>query len=166
MTWQPESRIIGKMKNVAYILILLLTLCAVSIADDLNTDGENDTLDTEQAAKRDKEAAVEDKDSGTSLGSIIETLFKSAVEVHDAIESHESSAGEESRIRRSVSVQADEAEVVPTSTSYYSTPATPSAAATKSVSSSKGRDVFVDENKNGIDDSREQSATSKASQSK
>ncbi len=149
------------MKRLAYILIICLLAITPLLAQEAEAE---DTLDkSEKEVIESHDSDLDDSD-GNGLGGIIEGLFRSAVEVYESKrreESEERGSSSEYYRRDAVQLETDEA-VVPMSEKSYSAPAPSSSTETK-VKSSKSRDVFVDENRNGIDDSREKSTTTSTS---
>lgn len=149
------------MKRLAYILIIILLALTPLLAQ--KTEAE-DTLDKSEKGVIESHDSDRDDSDGNGLGGIIEELFRSAVEVYESSRSEESEkrgSSTEYYRRNAVQTESDE-EVVPKSEKFYSAPA-PSSTSEAKVKSSKLRDVFVDENRNGIDDSREKSSTSSTS---
>ncbi|HDR90750.1 MAG TPA: hypothetical protein ENN75_00720 [candidate division Zixibacteria bacterium] len=137
------------MKNLIYILIIGI-LAAMPLFGQ-----EKDTLDSAkkgEAVRQVSPKPAQDEPEKTSLGGIIESLFKSAAEAYKSSQESESS----SRSFSPPSADGATSSQSAPSVSRSSSPPPPSAPSKEARStSSKSRDVFIDENNNGIDDRRE-----------
>ena len=157
MTIRTQHLIIGKMKKVAYIILLgILTMTPLFAQTE-------DTLDRkakEESISSDAVVAPRDETQKTNLGGIIETLFRGAAEVYQSAKEADREPSEKS-YRSSPTTSEPSRRTISTSSTGKSSSApalAPSAASEAKATSSKSRDVFIDENKNGIDDRLEKSS--------
>jgi len=149
LTKRASQPIIEKMKTITYIILFGILAMTPLFGQ------EGDTLDSSkkgESVSQQSPRSVQDEPEKNNLGGIIESLFRSAAEAYKSSQESESSSRS-----RSVPMFDDESaeESTPSvsrSSSYQSPPELSKGA---KVSSSKSRDVFIDENNNGIDDRRE-----------
>lgn len=157
MTTGAHRPIIRKMKRFAYITLIVLLALSPLIAQETE---DEDSLQKSQ--KREEvlfESSGDGGDSeGSNLGGIIEGLFRSAVEAYEnGRDDDEEDSSERYYLKESSEVESDESSAHPVSSQKSYAPA-PSSESESKVIRSKSRDVFRDENNNGIDDSREKSS--------
>ncbi|MGC9314328.1 MAG: hypothetical protein ACP5G4_01735 [bacterium] len=138
------------MKTITYIILFGI----LAMTPLFGQEGD-DTLDSSkkgESVRQESPRTVQDEPEKTNLGGIIESLFKSAAEAYKSSQESESSSRSRSVPTFDDESAEESAPSVSRSSSYQSPPA-PSKEA--KVTSSKSRDVFIDENNNGIDDRRE-----------
>lgn len=157
MTIRTQHLIIGKMKKVAYIILLGILSMTPLFAQT------EDTLDRkakDESVSSDAVVAPHDEPQKTNLGGIIETLFRGAAEVYQSAKEVERESSERSQ-RSSPTISEPSPRITSPASSKSSSPSAPapSAASESKGTSSKSRDVFIDENKNGIDDRLEKSSS-------
>ena len=159
------------MKKLLYILIILTLVLGVAMAQS----EEKDTLDIEKAAKAEAAAAeaVEmdakpvtpkptEESKQFNIGEFLQGLFSSESEEVKASKEASTDYYQNSDSYRSTTpAPSSEGSSYPSAGSYGSYPTT-----SKGSSTSSSWDIFIDKNKNGIDDRRESTGSTESKRSR